>query len=421
MNQAESRARLEWGAPSVPLMAAALLAPGIAVLQSKAMAPLALFTLAAMLLLGWRARGRFPMPGGAACWAALLLGSWGVTSSLWAIEPGRAVSNGLSVAGLTLLAAAAARLVGSELPDTRRRLGQAVLWGLLIGLVMAVTDHLSGSQIRAAVRGLDRIPPQLTFGLKPAASVIALMLPLLAGIGWPGRGRAAAMLLGLVLLMIVPGDTARIAAVAGLSTAALVALEQRLRPAALPRLPIWLGGGMAATVLLVPLLLGLAMGRLAPLVDRLPPSAVHRLAIWDFGLERAAQHPWLGWGMEASRALPGGDEQPEPERLARLGVRSEAMMSWFQAPHLELMPLHPHNGPLQIRIELGWIGVALAAVMWFLLGKAAAGVASPAAASGALASAFVSFLSSFGAWQSWWLCAAALALCLAAGLRPASR
>jgi O-antigen ligase len=414
-----ARDAVGWGAPCVPLGVAALLAPLLAVLQSKAMAPLALLTLAAAVLLARRTRGRWPWPSGAATWTGIALAGWGCLSFLWAIEPGRAASNGLSLAGLVLLASAAARAAQEDGAPARHWVGLALLAGLCVGLLAALFDHLSGNALRAAVRGLDEVPATLAFGLKPAASVMALLLPLLAGLAPPRAGRAALLLAGLGLLLVIPGDTARLAALAGLAATAAVALEQRWRRAP-PRLPLLLGGVLGALVILTPLLLGPAMQALAPMVERLPPSAIHRLAIWDFGLERAAQRPVLGWGMEAARALPGGKDRPEPERLERLGVRSEAIRAWFAAPHLELMPLHPHNGPLQLRLELGWIGGILAGLALLALGWSAGRVAAPAAASGALASAFVTFFASFGSWQIWWLCSAAMALAFAVALRPPS-
>ncbi|KAA2215014.1 O-antigen ligase family protein [Teichococcus oryzae] len=401
----------------MPLCAAALLAPPLAVLQSKAMAPLALLALLATVLLARRAQGRWPWPSAPAFWAGLALAAWGCLSALWAIEPGRALSNGLSLGGLVLLAGAAARAAMEDLGAARRQLGFAILAGLAIGLAAALFDHLTGSTLRAAVRGLDQIPPSLAFGLKPAASVMALLLPLLAGIALPPAARALLLVAGCVLLLFIPGDTARLAALAGIVAVALVAAEQRWRRQSAPRLPVVLGAALGTAMLLTPLMLGPAMQAMAPMVERLPPSAIHRLAIWDFGLEKAAEHPLLGWGMESARALPGGKDRPEPERLAELGVHSAAVRAWFEAPHLELMPLHPHNGPLQIRLELGWIGSGLAALAFLALGCSAARSAAPAAASGVLASAFVTFFASFGTWQIWWLCSAAMALAFAAALR----
>ena len=263
-----------------------------------------------------------------------------------------------------------------------------MLVGLGLGLLTALADHLTGNAIRAGVRGLTVVPDSLAFGLKPAASVMALLLPLVAGADLSARWRGVALAAGLVLLLAIPGDTAKLAALAGLAVAGAVAW----RPAAARVLAVLL----ALAVLVTPLLLGPAIDAARPQIERLPPSGIHRLMIWDFALGRAAEKPLAGWGMESSRAIPGGEQRPDDARLARLGVSSPGLRAWFAEPHLRLLPLHPHNGPLQIRLELGWEGSALAALAVLLLGLAAARCARPAAASGALASAFVTFFASFG-------------------------
>lgn len=413
------RTPFAWSAPTAPLAAALVVAPFVAVLQSKAMAPLALVALALAVVQARRATGRWPWPRGPALWAGLALGLWGTASALWAPEPGRALSGGLGFAGTVLLAGAAYRAAGEDSPGRRAWLGQALVAGLALGLAAALLDHLTGSGLRAAVRGLREIPPQLAFGLKPAASVMALLLPLVAAAALPRRWRVAGLALGGGVLLWVSGDTARLAAAAGLILVALTALERRLRPGAPAWTPRLLGLGMAAVLLATPLLLGPALRHLPPSFQSLPPSAVHRLVIWDFGMERAREKPLLGWGLEAARALPGGKENPSSDRLSRLGVERPGLRAWFAAPHVELMPLHPHNGALQIWLELGWVGVVIAALALLLLAFAARGPAA-AAMTGALGSAFITFLASFGAWQSWWLCSAALALACAGGLPGAA-
>ncbi|HWL83610.1 MAG TPA: O-antigen ligase family protein [Roseomonas sp.] len=420
MNHRVPRPRLDWGAPTAPLVVAALVAPLAAVLQSKAMAPVALVALAACVLLARRAQGAWPWPRGGALWAGLALGAWGTASALWALEPTRTLTSGLALFGLVLLTGAAAHAAAADTPENRRQLGRALVAGLIIGLGAAVLDHATDSGLRAAVRGLRTIPPELAFGLKPAVSVMALLLPLLAGANLPPRVRVAMLALGGGIVLWLPGDTARIAMLAGLLVVALASLESWRRPA-LRAVPAILGAAMALTVMATPLALPAALAWATPMVERLPPSAIHRLVIWDFGLEAAARKPLQGWGMEAARALPGGRDHPEPERLARLGVHSPELQVWFAAPHLELLPLHPHNGPLQIRLELGWVGSLLAAAALLLLGLAAGRLAAAVAACGVLASAFVTFLASFGVWQSWWLCSMALAAAFAAALLPPHR
>jgi O-antigen ligase len=415
--------RIIWTAPTTPILLAALLAPAAAVLQSKAMAPIGLVALLAAVLLARRESGRWPWPlrdgaglspGQAALGLGLLLGLWGAASAAWAPEPARALKDGLSFAGLVLLAAAAARAVAQSGPEARAPLPHALVAGLGLGLALAVADHLSGSAIRAAVRGIAEPTPQLAFGLKPAASVMALLLPLLAAVpaGW--RWRLALPLAGAALLLVIPGDTARIAALAGLAATGLAALLQRAAPG---RLAAVVGLALAAIVLATPPLLPVLLQKVAPVAERLPPSAIHRLVIWQFGAERAAERPLLGWGMESSRALPGGDARPDAVRLASLGVTSPALRDWFAAPHVKLMPLHPHNGPLQLRLELGTVGSLLAAAALMLLAMQAGLLPAGPAALGVLVSGFVTFLASFGAWQGWWLCSLALAFVLVQGLQ----
>lgn len=416
---AAPRVPFSWAAPTTPLAIAALLAPFIAVLQSKAMAPVALLALLPCILLSRRSRGVWPLPDGPALWSGVALGLWAAVSAAWAPEPGRAIAGGLSFVGLVLLAGAGYRAAREDDPAHRRRLAWALLAGLVLGLGAALFDHLSGSALRAAVRGLREIPPNLAFGLKPATSVMALLLPLLAGFPLPHKLRVGLMLLGGAILLLVAGDTAKLAALAGLGLTGLVALELYLRQRrgeARPWTPCLLGLALAGVMLLTPVLLGPALARLGPTVEALPPSAIHRLVIWDFVLQRAEERPWTGWGMEASRALPGGKEKPQPEELARLGIQRPDLRAWFAAPHIEKLPLHPHNGALQIRLELGWVGSLLAAFALFFLALACLGPAA-AAATGCLASAFVTFLASFGAWQSWWLCSTALAIAILGALQ----
>jgi O-antigen ligase len=408
--QDQHGASIDWRAPTLPLAIAALVAPFSAVLQSKAMSPIGLLALVACIILARLRQGAWPWPGGAAFWAGIALAAWGMLSGLWAIDPRRSFSEGLALAGMVLLAGAAARAAMRDAPEQRRRLGDALMIGLGIGLAAALFDHLSGNALRAGVRGLHEVPASLAFGLKPAASVMALLLPLLAGAAIPARWRIAALLIGLGVILTIPGDTAKLAALAGLLAAGLATLSPRY----LPRL---LAVVLAAVLLATPALLAPAIGALGTRVQSLPPSGIHRLLIWDFALGRAAEKPLTGWGMESARGIPGGEARPDP---LRLGVADPDLLTWFTQPQLRLMPLHPHNGPLQIRLELGWGGAALAALALLMLGLAAARCAVPAAAAGALTSGFVTFFASFGVWQNWWLCAAALALVIAAAL-PARR
>jgi O-antigen ligase len=342
------------------------------------------------------------VPGiGGPAGAGLALAAWGLVSVLWAPTAWRAIHASLTLAGVILLALAGSRIAAEDTPEARARLVRCLGGGLALGLLVALSDAASGNLIRAAVRGLDHVPPHLVFGLKPAASVMALLLPLAAALP-VGRGWRAAFLLGGVAgLLLLPGDTARIAAIGGVAAVAATAWLGRRVPAAL-------GVVLAAVVLLIPLLLPPALPSLH--AGRMPLSAAHRLLIWNFTGQRIAERPLLGWGMESARAVPGGTALVTPAELDHLRISDPAL----RAPLLTVqhLPLHTHNMPMQIELELGLPGLLLAAAFVLAAGLAASRSRSPAIATGILASAFVTAMLGFGAWQEWWLCAQAFAAAL---------
>ena len=217
---------------------------------------------------------------------------------------------------------------------------------------------------------------------------------------WPWLARAALLLVGAGVLISLPGETARLATIAGLAAALLSLAAPRL----VPRL---IGAILGLAILVMPLLVGLIPKM--PTAN-LPLSAVHRLVIWDFTVARIAEKPLTGWGLEASRAMPGGRAQPDTATLDRLNITNPAQRAFLANPHVEVMPLHPHNGALQLWLELGGIGALLGAVLMLALGFAASRSAVPAVGAGMLASAAVTGMLSFGLWQAWWVASLLLAM-----------
>ena len=388
--------------PGLPLAICLLAVPFVAVLQSKAMTPLALIPMAITLGLGWRAGWRPGQPQGAVLLLGLLLAGWAGITALWAPEPGRAALLALTLAAMMLLAHGAAGAAQGA------RLMPWIGFGLVLGLAAAFFDWQSGHALRAAVRGLKEVPATLMFGLKPAASLMALLLPMAFALPWPWIARAALLALGAGVLITLPGETARLATIAGLGAAAISLAAPRLGP----RL---VGAGAALVILLMPLLVAFV-----PKIPSasLPPSAVHRLVIWDFAAARIAEKPITGWGLEASRAMPGGRAQPDAATLDRLNINAPAQREFLVLPHVEVMPLHPHNGALQLWLELGGIGALIGAALMLALGVAASRSAAPAAGAGMLASAAVTGMLSFGLWQAWWVASLLLAMVALAAQKP---
>jgi len=117
-------------------------------------------------------------------------------------------------------------------------------------------------------------------------------------------------------------------------------------------------------------------------------SGQHRVEIWHFAAERALEKPLFGWGFNASRYVPNGDE-----------------VSHFLPPGQSLIPLHPHDAFLQIWLEIGAIGAIIVAGI-LLLGLRAVGQWPAAVARFTLpgyAAGLVVAGLAFGIWQSWWM------------------
>lgn len=381
----------------------------VALIQNRGLVPLAaIAALAALVALAgqWRAALAAAARGPFA--AAALLALWAMASASWALAPGAALMGGVRLAAL-VVALACLVAAAALLPErARARVSGALIGGVVVGAVLLVVELAAGAPLNNALRGFP-VPPRNAEVTKPAATLLVLLagpalLAAFARAGW----RAAA-LLGVALAAAVVASTSEAArlglvaaTLAGAAALALPRLARRILPAAL-----------ALAVLAGPPLLD-QVARGATRAGLLPLSAVHRTLIWDYAAERAAERPLAGFGMDAARSLPGGRENPDAARLDALGIQGATRAFFLAAPRglAELIPLHTHSMPLQVRLELGFVGLALAAVFAFLAGRAAAalpGRAALAAGAAVAASATVVSLLSYGAWQHWWWAAVALA------------
>ena len=377
-------------------------APFIVVLQNRTLAPIALLAFGAVIMTGLRGGWR---PGHlpSLAWPAVALLVWAAVSAAWAPDAGRALETALRLAAPLALAVLAADAL-RDAPATPL-LPRATAIGLALSIGAALFDDLSGNALRAAVRGISEPPATLAFGLKNAASVIALMLPLAVfATALPRRLRLALAIFGAVVGLLLPGESAKLAVLVGLGAGLAGGLAPRATRNGL--------AGLAAVLMLaLPWILGASLPRD---VSALPNSAAHRLLIWDFTAERIAERPILGWGMDSSRAIPSGTLRTDEATRNAFGLTSHAAHHWFI--HAQLLPLHPHNLALQVWLELGLIGAVLMALLLAMLALACR---TPAAC-GVFAAGLVIAMLSYGAWQYWWVSGLLLAsVTLAAGRRVA--
>jgi len=350
--------------------------------------------VAGLLCIPWARPAREDWRG-AAILAALVL--WAAVSVAWSPAPNlgwphtaKALSRftvlhlGMQLVFCTALVTALARLDG---PRAAKALGWIAI-GFLVAPPLLIEEGLTNARLYQALPALIHRPLRpdwIPAGLAQPGYIVAVMAwPL--GVALFKRGRwPLALALGALAplsMILLRGVAPTLGLLLSLPVFALVLWAGR--PAA--RL---LGALTAAYGLATPLVM-LAVDRAglwARFKGQLWQSWSDRQHIWGFVVERWASTPLRGAGLDASRAFP------------------------------DAVPLHPHNGPLQLWFELGLPGAVLGALFWLWLWRRIGASAERDRLLGATAAATATvYLTigsvSFGLWQEWWLCVGSLAAAL---------
>ena len=344
---------------------------GIAALVSAAGLCAAGFVLAA-------GRSRLtPLLAVASILGALVL--WGTASALWSVNPMRSLVVAARLAGLFATGLALAASAG--LIEAPRRLTLLLLIGMALGIAMVTIELATGGGLSSVLSDRAYRPTHLN---QASIAFSLLVFPASAVLLCRGRRLVAAGLAALTAASVyaLAGTAAKVLLLAGLAAGLLL---YRARPVV-----AWI-----VIVISIAAIIGapLTFARLEQLpglgevADSVKISAGHRLLIWSFAGDRIAERPLTGWGLDSSRAIPGGDDPIRPGE------------NW--------MPLHPHNAALQVWLELGAPGAVLfallSAIAWGALARVTWPALFTAAAGASLTNAFLGCFVTYGVWQEWWV------------------
>ncbi len=319
---------------------------------------------------------------------AFLLGLiWAAVSTTWSPYRPREVDETTALKLALQLPLYWAAWCGARRADPRlARTALTILaWSLAALGVLMIVEALTAGAVYSGLRDWagDPIRPDLARkNLAHDSFVLALLWPAAAAAGVRAGAPAwlaAPMAAGAGLLAWLFLSDAPVIAV-GVAIAASLAAWRWPRAA-----PIGLGVAAALHVLIMPLVMVLLVN--SGIAVATPQSWAERLVYWAHAVDWWVLHPLRGWGLDASRAFGPG------------------------------IQLHPHNGALQLWLELGVLGAFAGAAAWALMLRRLAKPAPDLVAAGALASAAVYLLFgavSFGLWQEWWLAVGALVACVAA-------
>ncbi|MEE2525985.1 O-antigen ligase family protein [Hyphobacterium sp. HN65] len=295
----------------------------------------------------------------------------------------------------------------------RARAEAAFLFMAFFGALYLFAEFVNGGALTMSykldVEGLEAGDPVARFEVDRSLGHGVLLIVLFAGPAAALAWREGGPLIGLLLLALTGVTTfgfhiqVNILAFFAALGAAIVAYYSPR--GALSGIFGLIAGAFVVTPLILPSLASLLPDSI---MAYLPFSWETRIAIWEFAGEQIVQRPWLGWGLDASRSIDSVEVMRGLEH--------------------QLLPLHPHNAPIQVWLETGAFGSILLAFTLVMLGGRIAGARylsrlQAAAISWVAMSYFCFIFFSYGAWQEWHMAALAVAIAgtsfLSARPRPA--
>ena len=343
--------------------------------------------------------------------AVALLG-WAAASSLWSTAPEHSQQKAVELVIFTLGGTALLLAARGATPQSRKRTAFALCTGLAITLAVLVLEISTRGAVQNLLDGVDGERLSYLSHLNRSASVLAIFVWIPLAFAWDRRSTMVSVglvVLSFPVLLYLDPTTPLVAFV----FASLVLILASWRP------------GAGALLIVAVAILGTAgapwaesitsaVSSIASAFAVTDSTILHRFDIWAFAGERIQDRPMIGWGLDASRAVPGGEALVERSTEAVINLRATKL------------PLHPHSATLQLWLELGLPGVLLATtivVLGFL--SAARAQAQRFKRAGILAAATAGFViaeMSYGIWQGWWLASlwilAAFAVFALTGARP---
>jgi len=364
------------------LAAFALLLAPLGLLADKAVVPLALAAAVAGGLVFGRAAPPWRLIDRSVAAALGAFLAWCLVTSTWSPEPLEAAKLALRIAvmlfALLYLAGLAQRL------DERGRglVARAFCIGLAVSAAVIVLDLVLDGAIFNLLQGTARSDYAADSRLNRGVSALAVLVWPLAALAWQRGHRWAALALppaAFALVIFSQSSASMLALALGLVAAMISALG---RVAARLVMAMAMVGALFAT----PLALEPMQQSITALDLPVPDTGLYRLHIWRVVSDRIAERPLLGWGFDASPNLPAGDAKP------------------FR-PDKNIIPSHPHNGGLQIMVELGIIGSLLALGVLLLVAQRLDRLprAERAAGIAMTVTIMVVACTAYSIWQSHWL------------------
>ena len=324
-----------------------------------------------------------------------------LASALWSITPEASFQKALVLllfltGGLVLLFFAS-RLEGAA----RQAFETSLIFGGTVGFTAMGIEIAFGSPLISLLWKIKGWPPQapsaLLGAINQGAAIAAIFLLPWTVTLWRHKGTAWAgcgFIIGAAMLAFCDADSHKAALAVGVLAALASFIGGRFVIRGVSALLV--AGVLAGPWLVTALPDPLEADNKAALLSH---SSQHRLVIWQTTVKHISARPLLGSGFDTARAFYGPDEKVS----FSFGGQGDDK-KWSN--RFEPIPLHPHNGVLQVWLELGVLGAAVLAGGLFFLVQRLAEVGNNFQRSlifGSFITGLIIFSVSYGAWQSWWM------------------
>lgn len=324
-----------------------------------------------------------------------LLAAWAAVSLLWAPAPN--VVDLVRVAVVPVMGLLLITAINTLSAVETVRLARLVMVaGLVMLALLAIEVWSHGAVFRLIIPDPGPQPPDAkSWIVEVAARGAAVLAPTIFVFAFliytrasytPNVRMACAVgfvAVGLTVCHSSTMDASWVAVAAGLVCFAVAVVAPRLAL-------VGVFGGLMVYAVLAPVLSTyvLTLDGVTNLGDPEWVGTESRIGIWHEASRLIALKPLFGHGFDSARAL-------------------SAQASTIPGTAWPALPLHPHNGFLQIWLELGGVGIAVmvallaaaARALWPMTGRHLHLAISLAT----LTSTAVIALISFGIWQYWWL------------------
>lgn len=374
--------------------------PVVSVFSSNALVPLTIILAGTLFIHDYAKYKYVPRPTKTTFCCGFLFFSWIMFSYFWSINPESGLLLSFRLLGLSICGWVLVHSVDRRTQDEKDKIRKFLLLGFVLGAVCLLIESQFSAPITKIFKGvaydtnlnLSRFNRGTTFIACVGWFLIALYIDKV-------DKKISAFVFFMILLLLIVGFAHSGSTMIGVTLGAFWVLVAVIFSRFSRLLLITF---TCIGILTMPLIASQTKVFGTPENEyNVYHSAHHRFYIWGFVADQILKSPLTGFGMDASRVYPNASEDIYKRmRTAKEGGGTVIVEG-------RVISLHPHNGPLQVWLELGIIGAVLVMICtinilmwsWKYLNKSRL---QDGALQAAIVTSLIVTVLGYGVWQNKW-------------------